>query len=109
MAVKKMRRSQKRRAQHNALNVMIAVLFVSGFFFLISSLFLRNFNNDLSTQAQEISSKIAVLETQNDAVRIDIQTLGNYNRVEGIASEDGMKMDPNNIITISAGASSDGE
>ena len=109
MAVRNIRRSQKRKVKCNMVNISIIACMLVGGCFLISSLLLRNFNNKLSTQAQEISSKIAVLETQNDAVRIDIQTLGNYNRVEGIASEDGMKMDPNNIITISAGASSDGE
>lgn len=91
------------------LNFAIGLTLGSGLVFLLCSLFLRSYNNELSTKAQEISSQIAVLETQNDAVRIDIQTLGNYNRVEEIAAADGMSMNPNNIITISAGSSDNGE
>lgn len=109
-AIRKTRKSVKAKKKVKFLNFAIGVTLCTGIVFLFCSLFLRSYNNELSTRAQEISSQIAVLETQNDAVRIDIQTLGNYNRVEEIAAADGMSMNPNNIITISAGSSStDGE
>ena len=107
--IRKKGKSAKARRNERMLNFTLKVTLISGIVFLGSSLFLRSYNNRLSTEAQDISSKIAVLETQNDAVRIDIQTLGNYNRVESITSEDGMTMNPDNIITISAGDSAEGE
>ena len=107
--IRKKGKSAAARRNAKMLNITLKVTLVSGLLFLGSSLFLRSYNNRLSTEAQDISSKIAVLETQNDAVRIDIQTLGNYNRVESITSEEGMTMNPNNIITISAGNSAEGE
>lgn len=108
-AIRKTRKSVRARRKVKMLNFAIGLTLGSGLVFLLCSLFLRSYNNELSTKAQEISSQIAVLETQNDAVRIDIQTLGNYNRVEEIAAADGMSMNPNNIITISAGSSDNGE
>ena len=74
---------------------------------LASALFLRSYNNSLSTQKQAIDSQIATLQTSNDAVKVEIQTLSTRDRVETIASDNGLSLNQNNIITVTT--SGDGE
>ena len=81
----------------------IFVLLISSFLYVSTSLFLRSYNNSLSTKTQEISAKISTLQTQND----DINTLSKRDRVNQIASGDGMTSDSNNVISISATTSSE--
>ena len=88
-------------------NAAILCLMVSTFLYVLSSLFLRTYNNSLSTQAQEVSAKISTLQTQNDAMQVDINTLSKRDRVSQIASSDGMTNDSNNVISISTTTSSE--
>lgn len=85
----------------------IFVLLISSFLYVATSLFLRSYNNSLSTKTQEISAKISTLQTQNDAMQVDINTLSKRDRVNQIASGDGMTSDSNNVISISATTSSE--
>ena len=68
--------------------------------YLISCLFLRSYNNSLSKKVQEFESKTAVLLRENDALRVDIQTLSTRDRVVGIAEDAGLSLDQTNIVTI---------
>ncbi|MBR2594824.1 MAG: hypothetical protein IKE06_00695 [Solobacterium sp.] len=94
---------KRRKKKKIVLTHFAAFMFVvSSLSYLGSSLFLRTYNNSLSSRKQEIDSQIAELETQNDAVRVVIQTLSARDRVDSIASENGLTLDQDNIITITA-------
>lgn len=67
---------------------------------LVSSLFLRSANNSLSLRAQQLERQIAQLQVENDAVSVEVNSLNTRDRVTGIAAEDGLKLDQDNIITI---------
>lgn len=68
-----------------------------------SSLFLRSYNNSLSVEKQKIDVEIATIQTENEAVRVQIQTLSSRDRVVSIATEAGMGLDQGNIVTIANG------
>ena len=84
---------KKKKRRINLFRLSIGLFFISAAAALFSSLFLRSYNNSLSTQKQSIDSQIATIQTQNDAV---------------IAAGSGMSRNQNNVITITDG-SQDGE
>lgn len=93
-------KKKKRRLDffHLSLNIFVCAAVL----FFLFSLFVRSYNNSLSTKIQEIDSQITTLETENDAMQVDIQTLANRDRVNTIASDAGMSSDSDSVITISA-------
>lgn len=97
---------KKKRKKIRLVQFTAFVFFASVMAFLASSLFLRTYNNSLSSKKQEIEMQIAQLQVDNDAVRVDISTLSARDRVNNIASENGLRMEQDNIITITT---SDGE
>ncbi len=107
MKIETKKRTKKKR-KINLAGFSVAVFFMSAILSLFCTLFLRSYNNSLSTQKQSIDSQIATIETQNDAVKVEIQTLSSSDRVDEIAAGDGMSRNQSNIITISD-SSQDGE
>ena len=67
---------------------------------LFSTLFLRSYNINLSMQQQQIASKISALQVENDAIRVEIQSLNSRERVTNIASDAGLEVNQNNIVTV---------
>ena len=61
---------------------------------------LRTYNNSLSSKWQSIEAEIAEIERSNDAIKIEIQTLTSRARINNIADENRMRLNPKNIITI---------
>ncbi len=94
-------KTKKRRMRFQSFTIVF--LFVSGFLYLLSSLFLRSYNNSLSLKKQTILSEIAALEIENEAIEVVIQSLSTRDRVETIANDNGLTLDQNNIITITNG------
>ena len=94
-------KTKKRRMRFQSFTIVF--LFVSGFLYLLSSLFLRSYNNSLSLKKQTILSEIAALEIENEAIEVLIQSLSTRDRVETIANDNGLTLDQNNIITITNG------
>ena len=68
--------------------------------YLVSALFLRTINNSLSSEVQELQNKIAQIEQENEFKEIEIAQLSRRDRVDNIADENGLRMDEDNIITI---------
>lgn len=102
-------RKKKKHRKHFSLIRFAVLLFVfSGILYLGSSLFLRSYNNTLSTKKQSIDSQIATIQTQNDAVQVEIQTLSSSDRVDQIAANNGMSRNQSNVTTIK-GSTADGE
>ncbi len=103
--------SRKRnRNKKNLKLVSFTVVFFtfSAICYLASALFLRSYNNSLSTQKQSIDNKIAEIQLANAAAKVEIQTLSTRERVDNIAAENGLSLHQDSIITITTTAS-DGE
>lgn len=77
-----------------------ALFFIAAVFSVSSSLFLRTYNNSLSAQKQSIGRQISALQTENDALKVQVQSLSTRDRVTDIAQQDGMAQNQNNIVTI---------
>ncbi|MBQ2689708.1 MAG: hypothetical protein IJG05_06490 [Solobacterium sp.] len=84
------------------------LFFVSSLMFFGTKLFLHTINNSLSSRIQTIEAQTTEMTVQNDAVRIEIQTLSTRERVDGFAKDNGMSINQDSIITITASAA-DGE
>ncbi|MBR4454604.1 MAG: hypothetical protein IKS32_00065 [Solobacterium sp.] len=78
----------------------MTLLVISSLLYLCSTLFLRSYNNSLSSKKQEIEAKIAELQVKNDAVAVEVNTLNNRERVNSIAADKGLNLVQDNIITI---------
>lgn len=83
--------------------ISISIFALSLFLALGCTLFLRSYNNSLSTQKQSIDQQIATIEVQNDAIQVEIQTLSSSDRVDEIAAGNGMSRNQNNVTTIQDG------
>lgn len=91
---------RKRKKKFGLSQFTTTFLFLSAIAYVASALFLRSYNNNLSTKKQQIDAQIAQLQVQNDAVAVEVNTLNNRDRVNSIASDDGLSMDQGNIVTI---------
>lgn len=91
---------RKRKRKFGLSQFATTFLFFSAIAYVVSALFLRSYNNNLSTKKQQIDAQIAQLQVQNDAVAVEVNTLNNRDRVNSIASDDGLSMDQSNIVTI---------
>lgn len=86
-------------------NFSIVLFSFSVLLYLTSALFLRSYNNSISTRAQELSQEIATLELQNDAVEVEIAQLTSADRIDEIASNNGLTRNSGNVISIINGES----
>lgn len=84
-----------------------AVFLLAGILRISSILILGTINNNIAAQTQEVAAQIDELRTQNDAVKVVIQTLSSKDRVDTLASDSGLAMNQENIVTITA--ATDGE
>ena len=100
---------KKGKKKLNLLSFAVLLFGFSAFLYLGSSLFLRSYNNELSSRRQQINSEIAVLETQNDAIEVEISQLASAERVDEIAANNGMTRNQDAIVTITSDSSEDGE
>ncbi len=94
------KKNKKKMRRLNLVGFTIIFTFGSGLFYLGTQLFLRTKNNTLSAQKQSIEREIAQIETQNDAIKVEIQTLSTRERVDNIATENGLSLNQDNIVTI---------
>lgn len=95
---------KKRKKRSIKLQVFsIFMLSLSCVCYIGTSLFVRSYNNSLSTQKQQLESQIAALEVENDAIKVTIQNLSTRDRVVSIANDAGLTMNQSNIVTITEG------
>lgn len=65
-----------------------------------SAIFIRSYQSSLSVQIQKKEAQVAQLSSENESLNVDIQRLGNYNRIVAMASEEGYSSVNQNVITI---------
>ena len=101
-----MKFTAKKRKKYRLTLTFVAtwLFFVSTLMFFGTKLFLHTLNNSLSSRIQTIESQTTEMTVQNDAVRIEIQTLSTRERVDGFAKDNGMSINQDSIITITASA-----
>ena len=92
----------KRRKKFKLMTFAFTFFVFSGLCFLASSLFLRTYNNSLSSRKQAIEAQIAAVEVENNAVKVEIQQLITQDRVDNIADENGLRLDQNSIVAIAS-------
>ena len=100
---------KKGKKSLKTLKFSVTLFLFSALLYLASSLFLRSYNNELSSRKQQITSEIAVLETQNDAIEVEISQLASAERVDEIAANNGMTRNQDAIITITGDTTESGE
>lgn len=92
--------TKKKKRRISFLKLSATLFLFSSILYLLSAVFLRGYNNSLSTKAQSINAEIVTMQAQNDALQVDIETLSSSDRVEGIAASSGMTRNQDSIITI---------
>lgn len=95
--------TKKRKKTLKLYSASILFFFTSLLLYLVSSLFLRTYNNSLSLKTQSILSEIHQIQVENESINITIQNLSSRDRVVAIASDSGLELNQDNIITISDG------
>ena len=95
-----MKKQNKKYRKLNLVGFTIMFALFSASFYLATTLFLRTKNNTLSAQKQNIERQIAQIQTQNDAIKVEIQTLSTRERVDNLANENGLSLNQDNIVTI---------
>lgn len=91
---------QKKRRKLRLGSFSFFLFLLSCTFYLCSALFLRSYNNSLSSQKQSIEAQISELKVQNDAVSVEVSSLNNRDRITSMAADDGLTLDQENIVTI---------
>lgn len=81
--------------------VWVVYLFVFAIILQIgSAILLRSYQSSLSVKIQQTERKIANLQSENESLNVDIQRLGNYNRIVAMANEEGYSSVNQNVITV---------
>lgn len=73
------------------------------FAYILSSIFLRTYNVQLSINIQDIKREMASLDQENSVLSTDIQGLSSKERVMSIALEDGIISNQNNVVLVNSG------
>ena len=67
----------------------------------MSSLYLKQYNNEISFKMQLAQRQIQVLSTEKEALKVEIDNLASKSIVVDLASSDDMKVNKDSVIYIS--------
>lgn len=90
----------KRKRRLRIEGVATLLLALSLFSYVSAKFFLRSYNITLQVKAQESEETANTLKTDVAQLEADINTLESRDRVLGMAEEDGIKTNQNNIVVI---------
>ncbi len=98
-------KTKKKRALNlNALKaIACTMLTVSLMTTMFSNIFLHTYNNGITVSIENINREATMLESQNNALNLEIQNLISKDRVYDIATEAGLSQNQNNVISIVEG------
>lgn len=94
-----MKRSRKRRPTILMYGTILLVFSLG--LYMLSSLYLKQYNNQIAFQVQTAERKIQVLSTEKEALKVEIDKLASKSIVVDLASEDDMKVNKDSVIYIS--------
>ena len=78
----------------------ILLVFSAGLY-MLSSLYLKQYNNQIAFKVQTSQRQIQVLSTEKEALKVEIDKLASKSIVVDLASKDDMKVNKDSIIYIS--------
>lgn len=93
----------KKRRTFNLQGIAVLLFTVSLMAAMFSNIFLHTYNNGITVSIENIKREAAMLESQNNALNLEIQNLISKDRVYDIATEAGLSQNQNNVISIVEG------
>lgn len=82
--------------------VAVYALLVTSLLFLFTSIFLRSYNNTLSTKTQSVKAEVSAVKEQNEEAEREINQLASPSRVAAVA-EASLSYQAQNIVTLPNG------
>ena len=78
----------------------IIFLIIISFVYLLSSIFLKQYNNELAVSIQTTERKIKSLSTEKEALKVEIDRLATKNKVVDAIDNEEMSHNKENIVYI---------
>ena len=96
-----MMNNNKRKRRPTILMYGIIIMLFSGGLYMFSSLYLKQYNNQISFKVQSAQRQISVLSTEKEALKVEIDKLASKSIVVDLANEDDMQVNKDSVIYIS--------
>lgn len=71
---------------------------VTSVLYLLSAIGLGAYNSALNQQVQDYSAEIVSMQKENEAARLEVNSLSTYDRISAIARENGMSVTTNVVV-----------
>ncbi len=94
-------RTKRKKRKATTLAYSVGLLFISFALYMVSSLYLKQYNNQISFKLQAAQRQIQVLSTEKEALKVEIDNLASKSIVVDLASSDDMKVNKDSVIYIS--------
>lgn len=94
-------RTKRKKRKATTLAYSVGLLFISFALYMVSSLYLKQYNNQISFKVQAAQRQIQVLSTEKEALKVEIDNLASKSIVVDLASSDDMKVNKDSVIYIS--------
>ena len=83
------------------MNPCFKVLIVSFVIFFLTRTVLGSYNVTLNIKYQENQERIRELIKESETLLLDVQNLGNYDRIKTITDNSDMRFNDNNVVNVS--------
>ncbi len=100
---KKVKRNSKDYKARRFFKCSVVLLVMMTTLSIASSLFIKNINNSLTMQIEDLNKEAEVLKTQNDQLNIEISNLASKERVYEIATAAGLKQNQTDLSSVVRG------
>ena len=100
---KKVKRNSKDYKARRFFKCSVVLLVMMTTLSIASSLFIKNINNSLTMQIEDLNKEAEVLKTQNDQLKIEISNLASKERVYEIATAAGLKQNQTDLSSVVRG------
>ena len=91
---------KKGRRKLSLIGFSIVFLFSSIILLVLSSLFTSTINTNLTIKIQKLNEEIATIQSENNTLNIEIQSLENKDRVFVIAEASNLDLNNSNVIAV---------
>ena len=100
---KKVKRNSKDYKARRFFKCSVVLLVMMTTLSIASSLFIKNINNSLTMQIEDLNKEAEVLKTQNDQLNIEISNLASKEKVYEIATAAGLKQNQTDLSSVVRG------
>ena len=100
---KRVKRNSKDYKARRFFKCSVVLLVMMTTLSIASSLFIKNINNSLTMQIEDLNKEAEVLKTQNDQLNIEISNLASKERVYEIATAAGLKQNQTDLSSVVRG------